>query len=1806
MANSSVMSQNRRRPKRQRTPTTIYTDDNPMTFTTKKKKGQNNDKDDGTNFSPRASPSKPSPTAAAAAADSWSTIEESISMPPPPPVVKRGPGRPPRRKSAEKMILSLPGGKSKRAAAAIAAATATSTYTTTTTTKNTTKTVIPDSSASSVSTTAASSAAAALVEQQVVTKRKRGRPPKNRSKETPVVDHNASESDQDTTGNNTMHDSMGNTGSSTMDLQDADGDPVVDDDTINKNETAVGRRRSSLPESSTTAAEVKNEKERRRRSLDSIISAQKKKDAENTNNYSTAAIKVASTRNSGSNNSNSNSPQRRAATKLSSGTTPLLFRAARARANSSASWTPPQQDIGGSFVNHSVTVVPILPPVLVHDNDDCNDSTVVHNKTNNNETNSTTKENPPIHDDDENDRTGHNSSSSSESSTISRELKSKYPVVFDKGVPKASSSIAPPFSSTSQLSSGTFSTSSSKHKSNQSQHHQLSQLPTWSPLYNPPVFFEDDYDRETGHLDISNTIPVTRHITAMAVRKPDHDYLVLGDSVGFVTIYSLAKDNINLPIAQLESVACQQRGKAEQERLRADYLRKRSKQQTKGSSAKGSSGSSKSFFSNSTGARPGTPNPMQTAFASGPTHVRSILIDTSDTTIHALGMIENRVVLATSEELECMDVPSGTSLWVCPLSANRFVTSLDMHLNTFDVLVSCSKTNDSTSEAVTAPISPLMLLQHSDNNVEICDANSPMLVRSPSCSAIWDIGAPHRLLFIALSANRQEHELVLVSGGSIDSWKVACKTKIPTKTSSSAASGVAAATKLSQSPGGVYTLVASSRGIRLYQTESLQLIHVYGDQLALHGQSVMWKDCWLAGSFFSETNKNITKAAKGLPSQWLQCDDWLGERIKETTHKSGENAKTKNDTTPDLAPYIIGVPHTKGPKELCENLHVWKVEHPSVVPMMSIPLPNKAEGALGLVGSGNKSSSRNNNTGATEDCIVLVTDEGEGHLLLPKMESNFAGIEFPPGYQVVTNNIEYIEDEDATDHVIADNDIRGKKNPDDETTEDMDVDLLGHGEDDESMDEELKEAMRQSLLEHKKHEITLEAMKHDADVDIFGTNAEKNTEFLPCRPEPYLRQMINTVVEGEETPENEIEEDKGVKLDFAASSGKMSNFNGINEAESSTNEAIKPKLTDAIFISKVLEMMPNMPKSKPLEEDCLSFTTTKVVVAVNPILPIRAPRGRKSRAANLETMLKASINPYLQSMMLSRQSAPVNGQGSRLRPVKNVAKKNSLAPPDKSTNKLKTFAKTFSGAAESKPYAGTERVNGESYSSSDSSVAALNAKRSISPRQATNDDEAAVVMGLLGLSPCHTTNVPSNTFFPSDPKDANNGQPKGSTYLNSSSLSLLGVKNEDNQVVSAVSSERGSVVEGSECMTETVVEKSKLGIIDQCCSACRGRHVIHSCGKRSLPIDYEELARAERERKENEEEEKKRMRAEKRRLADQKRREAKKQKQLELEEQRLHEENESLEVKQRLRLQEDFASQDMNQRRRQQIVASYANHASIDTSHQTRSRNEINSSIYARSQKLEVTHSSALTQSIANGHQITAAAQAASSFNKSPQPQTSAGVFEQGTQLLQQPAPEVQGGIPYQNNRSNESGNHVLRNENSVSVPSTTSNEHVAYSIPAQSPFAEAASSSVSTNDFADALVALANLAETLPVTETHVPGGATASNEPEWPSSYASSGKTTTSYDTRDALVNQQQYNAPSVSASHGFSVNANDSNDDSAPSDLNGEVKRGIPSYAAILGKSSNVSPNDVASAMSNTVTTASSFYNGYTHETGESPFR
>jgi hypothetical protein len=59
------------------------------------------------------------------------------------------------------------------------------------------------------------------------------------------------------------------------------------------------------------------------------------------------------------------------------------------------------------------------------------------------------------------------------------------------------------------------------------------------------------------------------------------------------------------------------------------------------------------------------------------------------------------------------------------------------------------------------------------------------------------------------------------------------------------------------------------------------------------------------------------------------------------------------------------------------------------------------------------------------------------------------------------------------------------------------------------------------------------------------------------------------------------------------------------------------------------------------------------------------------------------------------------------------------------------------------------------------------------------------------------------------------------------------------------------------------------------CAACQGRFVIHICGKRATPIDYDAIASAERIKQEKEEAEKKEVQTEKRKLAEQRRKDKK-------------------------------------------------------------------------------------------------------------------------------------------------------------------------------------------------------------------------------------------------------------------------------------------------------------------------------------------
>jgi len=1001
--------------------------------------------------------------------------------------------------------------------------------------------------------------------------------------------------------------------------------------------------------------------------------------------------------------------------------------------------------------------------------------------------------------------------------------------------------------------------------------------------------------------------PVHRSVSCLTMRAPNNDYMAVGDTAGFVTIYAMHP--VQRPVQRLESVACSEdRSYAQQQTIRQQLQNKKK--------------------------------------------VR--LKDTPQTTIKAMSMVRSRIVLATACELECMDIPSASSLWVFPFDpARRQVVSLDMHPTTYDVLVSCrmSKPNkggtsgdsdDSSSVTMPGPISPMLVLKHAYGNVEICDANSPSLVKSPFCTAIWDRSvastsadesSTQLLLCSPMADETNDWKLILLQGGSIDQWKVKTKTKIPSATggssstnnssssnnnnhivsvpkvsdnddddddddklsselkvasggatvaatktpASSSTSGQSAIMTLRQSRKGRYTFVASARGIRLFETETLSLLHVYGDQLALHGRSIVWQDVVVMGKAPTQqyakrhgANKQRFHSVGSKDSCMVECEDALAVW---NTPKVGSHNSNRNDDDDDeediLGQFIIGVPHpTKGPKELCEALHVWNSAHATSVPLLHLPLPELSDGVQSLVTSTN-SSPISANTGFG-DCLVLATQRGACHQWVPNFQSDFAGVMYPPGYQTLCDNIEYIEDEDELDKPTTESAESARSAPWERTN--MHLQQLRQYSKDDGDDDDGDENQDE-----------------DVDVvDIMAENASDDDDYIiPCRPEPYLRQLVNRMDEGDNKKPGNANDD-----------ANKSNF-----------------FTTMLDILPQKEPAPEPQKPSSLNAETITFTTITLVAAdvksnngsENPSSRPNSSRGRRSRSSNLKAMVKASIDPRLQAYMTSPQTQLCRGEGSDFVLPEIVVEETTTTMTTTKEDAPPTATASAATTDQLRVVSDSSEANtdgNETTSAAASVVVPTTVPEEAKPPATLSDEKAetktpgksaktseeTAIFALLGLSPC-------NVMSPSENKTTADAPTAGDGTAASAA--------NDGDAAAALQPTVSTAPAPVDVQKPAIQVQEKKPISN--CAACMGRMVMHSCGKRALPIDYDEVIRKERIRREKEEEERKRIQKEKRRLADARRREARKQKMREIEERkRIQKENERIEKERRRRL--DMAS----------------------------------------------------------------------------------------------------------------------------------------------------------------------------------------------------------------------------------------------------------------------------------------------------------
>jgi hypothetical protein len=634
------------------------------------------------------------------------------------------------------------------------------------------------------------------------------------------------------------------------------------------------------------------------------------------------------------------------------------------------------------------------------------------------------------------------------------------------------------------------------------------------------------------------------------------------------------------------------------------------------------------------------------------------------------------LVLASQMELECWNVTNQTLTWTLPLEEDtQQCHQLHFHPENA-ILLASFRTNATYPIWAISPtgIPSNIIPRHADTE--------ETMIFHTKCTALWDATHTNTKRCLLVGSVAKLTYLVLLQ---FHTRTILQYTIVPHKMMKQIN-----VESLQQSPKGTYTLLGTTRGVRLLDTETLTTLQVYGDQLALHGHSVIWQSASFLTKFTGQPTTDEL--------QWM-----LQESV-----------------------WIVGVPSAhRPPTELQNVLHLWDIGHGK-------------HAAKTMHGPDHKSGGFQSLT-QCHDTIIASVQSGSCYALQPTCLSDFAGIMYPPGYLILDDNLEYLEDEDECDNVVED-----------DIDDDEEVFSSDNEEDD---DDDLAKAMRLSMVEQDAVEAEHVNILHDGP---------PLTLQIPCVPHPKLKQRLEE---------------------------------GTMSAEPIYSLLDQPYTS---FVANILNAMPHLEvmrtaKNKPCTKEEMDVKIT----------PSQTLRQKRTKAATLETLRKASLNPVLRKIMISRELW-TEGRGCSILTTNESVVKTTL---EEATND--------------------------------------------SPSDA-GDDESGV--------------VPTVSILEFDDP----GHTLGSKYPSLSKMI-------DPEIISENRSDSTSYPIFS-------TEKVNSGIN---CIACRGRWVVHTCGNRSIPVDYDELQRADEEQKFKEREELKKVRAAKRKLADAKRRIMKKKKRAEEEALRL-------------------------------------------------------------------------------------------------------------------------------------------------------------------------------------------------------------------------------------------------------------------------------------------------------------------------------
>jgi hypothetical protein len=813
--------------------------------------------------------------------------------------------------------------------------------------------------------------------------------------------------------------------------------------------------------------------------------------------------------------------------------------------------------------------------------------------------------------------------------------------------------------------------------------------------------------------------------------------------------------------------------------------------------------------------------------------------------------------------------------------------------------------------------------------------------------------------------------------------KLVQQTAVPISASARNVANVPEVT-LNQSTRGTYTFVSGPRGVRMYKTESMVCLRVYGEGVSLHGKAMVWQSCVvldnrlqqqlyqqeeeqmkppLHRSAKEEQTDGSNTSNKDDDSEdestirgatilrhnrqgfvWIEQDNLLASLLNAndsaslnsnriSTRRSSSlprirasSSVDKYDDEEDDESYwlhqawIVGIPHPfRGPKELTETLYFW--QGTEKLPLFTLPLPQQSGGAHSMH-SLLTSSDRHRNEGMWLR-LMVSTVHGECFELAPSVKSDFSGNMYNPGYFVVRDNVDYIEDEDELDKVM----VEVAEEEEESNEEDPIVAVAGSGGDGDVVDPELAEAIRLSLLESqgKPGAHNEDGASEDEDDEIvvvkddFGDNG--SGFYIPCKPEPYLREKLLPEFESETLIDVDATGRDKSATDAEFANGVLSILPQAKSAQDRWEEQKgKLKVNEQVTVQQL--QLPFFPQNG--SEDASSLPTAA-----------RLGRGGKRvKPGNLESLLKASIKPTLRQFMTERGRAWADGSGGTLQvdawdDVGADSKECSSEPPDRpnqqaspsypsgfpkfkdsdGNNSDKAAVSKELVGVQIKPHTTMNRpvemssdlaafssagINGNTASSIEN--ATLQVRPILAPTVESNTGNEADSIGVSGMQvaiielkdysdSAQQYWCTGTVAIPSAPEDCKlfNSGAGAEAELHAQEEELQGHENTNPAPNHAEANVGGETTQSPSLAH--IVQNATRGALPGAdakmsgakrvsqCAACLGRMVTHSCGKRALPIDFEAIARAEQERKAHEEEERRKLTKEKRRQADVKRRE---------------------------------------------------------------------------------------------------------------------------------------------------------------------------------------------------------------------------------------------------------------------------------------------------------------------------------------------